>query len=50
MKDGLHIIDSDLHVIEPSDVYEQYLDERYRSVMPKYLGITERYLSSKYCS
>ena len=38
MKDGLHIIDSDLHVIEPSDVYEQYLDERYRSVMPKYLG------------
>ncbi len=38
MKNGLRIIDSDLHVIEPRAVYEDYLDERYRDKMPRYLG------------
>ncbi|MFQ5994869.1 MAG: amidohydrolase family protein [Acidiferrobacterales bacterium] len=38
MKNGFHIFDSDLHVIEPREVYEGYLDERYRERMPKYLG------------
>lgn len=38
MKDGYHVIDSDLHVIEMGDVYEKYLDDKYRDKMPKYLG------------
>ena len=38
MKDGFHVIDSDLHVIEMGDVYEKYLDDKYRDKMPKYLG------------
>ena len=38
MKDGFHVIDSDLHVIEMGDVYEKYLDDKYRDKMPQYLG------------
>lgn len=38
MKDGYRVIDSDLHVIEMGDVYEKYLDDKYRDKMPKYLG------------
>lgn len=38
VKNGLRIVDSDVHVIEPRGVYEDYLDERYRDRMPKYLG------------
>jgi predicted TIM-barrel fold metal-dependent hydrolase len=30
MKDGFRIIDADRHVLEPSDLYERYLPERYR--------------------
>lgn len=38
MKNGFRVIDSDLHVIEMGDVYEKYLDEKYRDKMPRYLG------------
>jgi predicted TIM-barrel fold metal-dependent hydrolase len=38
MKDGYRVIDSDLHVIEMGDVYEKYLDDKYRDKMPQYLG------------
>ena len=40
MKDGFHVIDSDLHVIETGDIYEKYLDDKYRDKMPKYLGLS----------
>lgn len=40
MKDGLRVIDSDLHVIEMGDVYENYLEDKYRDKMPKYLGLS----------
>lgn len=40
MKDGLKVIDSDLHVIETGDVYAKYLAEPYRDRMPEYLGIS----------
>src|SRR5712692_6828025 len=30
MKDGFHVIDSDLHVIETGEVYEKYLAGQYR--------------------
>ena len=38
MKNGFPVIDSDLHVIETGEVYEKYLDEKYRDKMPRYLG------------
>ena len=38
MKDGFRVIDSDLHVIETGEVYEKYLDEKYRDKLPHYLG------------
>ena len=38
MKNGFRVIDSDLHVIEGAEVYERYLDERFRDRAPRYLG------------
>ena len=38
MKNGFRIMDSDLHVMEPADLYERYLDEKYRARAPKYMG------------
>ena len=40
MRDGLHVMDSDLHVIENGEVYEKYLDEKYRDKIPRYLGLS----------
>lgn len=36
MKDGLRFVDCDMHVMEPVDLFEQYLDPRFRDrvVMP----------------
>ena len=30
MKDGLRFVDSDMHVMEPPDLFERYLDRRFR--------------------
>jgi hypothetical protein len=38
VKDGFHAIDSDLHVIETEEVYEKFLDVRYRDKLLHYLG------------
>jgi uncharacterized protein len=38
MKNGFQVIDSDLHVIEGGDVYDKYLNDKYRDKMPRYLG------------
>ena len=38
VKNGCRVMDSDLHVIEPGDLYERYLEEPYRDRIPKYLG------------
>jgi len=35
MPNGHGFIDSDAHIIEPEDMFEKYLDARYRSAMPK---------------
>ncbi|HLQ33623.1 MAG TPA: hypothetical protein VK457_13125, partial [Chloroflexota bacterium] len=32
-------MDSDLHVIESGDVYERYLDDKFRDRAPKYMGL-----------
>lgn len=37
-RDGYAVLDSDLHVFEPREVYEQYLDETYRDRAPRYMG------------
>jgi hypothetical protein len=34
MANGFHFIDSDAHVIEPSDMFARYLDPKYRGQMP----------------
>ena len=34
-KNGYRIIDSDLHLIEPDDLFQRYLDERFRSRAPR---------------
>ena len=34
MREGFHVMDSDLHVIETGEVYERYIDEKYRDKMP----------------
>jgi predicted TIM-barrel fold metal-dependent hydrolase len=38
MKNGFRIIDSDLHVLEPGEVWDRYLDEQYRDRAPKFMG------------
>jgi len=46
MKNGFRVIDSDLHVLEPREVWERYLDPKYRDRAPKYMGdsgTTRRY-------
>jgi predicted TIM-barrel fold metal-dependent hydrolase len=37
-KGGFRVLDSDLHVIEPPDLYERYLDPRYRDRAPQPLA------------
>ncbi len=33
-RNGFHIVDSDLHVMEPHDLYEKYMDAEYRDRAP----------------
>ena len=34
-KRGFRVLDSDLHVIEPADLFEKYLEEPYRKDAPR---------------
>ena len=38
-RDGFKIMDSDLHVLEPADLWEQYIDPEFRDRAPR--GLTE---------
>jgi hypothetical protein len=31
MKDGFKVIDADRHILEPSDLYQRYLPEKFKS-------------------
>lgn len=42
MKNNFKIIDSDLHVIEPPNMYEEYMDPRFRDQAPQWTGHPER--------
>lgn len=37
MKQGFRVMDSDLHLFEPPDIYDQYLEDRFKSQAPKYV-------------
>ncbi|HLN84707.1 MAG TPA: amidohydrolase family protein [Candidatus Binatia bacterium] len=37
-KDGFKIIDSDMHVMEPPDLWERYIDAKFRALAPR--GVT----------
>ncbi len=39
MHEGFRVLDSDLHVMETREVYERYLDERFRGRAPQYKGL-----------
>ncbi len=43
-KAGFRVLDSDLHVIEPVDLYERYLDPRYRDQAPRPLEASHGYV------
>jgi uncharacterized protein len=38
MRNGYRIVDSDMHIIEPGELWEKYIDERFRDRAPKILG------------
>ena len=39
MKKGFKIMDSDIHLFEPPDIYERYLEDRFKPLAPKYVSI-----------
>ena len=42
MKDGLKIMDSDMHVREPADLWEKYMEPEWRDRGPRILSTTTR--------
>ena len=42
MKDGLRFVDSDMHVMEPPDLFERYLDPKYRDRVSVRVGADGR--------
>ncbi len=44
MRDGLRVMDSDLHVIEGAEAFETHFDPKYRAEMPEYLGLARNHM------
>jgi hypothetical protein len=42
MKDGLRFVDSDMHVMEPPDIFDRYLDPKFRDRVTVKLGADGR--------
>src|SRR5262245_17320673 len=42
MKDGLRFVDSDMHVMEPPDLFERYLDAKYKDRVTVKVGADGR--------
>jgi predicted TIM-barrel fold metal-dependent hydrolase len=42
MKDGLRFVDSDMHIMEPPDLFEKYLDPKFRSRVSLPIGADGR--------
>src|SRR6266516_2571879 len=45
-RNGFRVLESDLHVIEPRDLYERYLDPRYKARAPRPLDTRQAYVSN----
>ena len=43
-RDGYLILDSDLHMMEPDDLWARYLDEPYRAKAPRFFGALQQKL------
>src|SRR4029434_5797440 len=43
-REGYLIIDSDLHMNEPDDLWARYLDEPYRATPPRFFGVQKQQL------
>ena len=46
MKNGFRIMDSDIHLMEPPDMYERYLEDRFVPDAPEYLPLEGRVYGS----
>ena len=44
MRDGMRVMDSDLHVMEGAQSFEAYFDPKYRAEMPEYLGLAQNHI------
>ena len=42
MKDGFKVLDSDMHLREPADLWDKYMDPEWRDRAPKILSSTAR--------
>jgi predicted TIM-barrel fold metal-dependent hydrolase len=42
MKHGLKIIDSDMHIMEPTDLWEKYIDSRFKDHAPRPVRVPSR--------
>ncbi len=44
-RDGYVILDSDLHMMEPDDLWARYLEEPHRTNLPRFFGGQQQTLS-----
>src|SRR5258708_10018033 len=44
-REGYLILDSDLHMMEPDDLWARYLDEPYRANAPRFFGAQQQKLA-----
>jgi hypothetical protein len=44
-REGYLILDSDLHMMEPDDLWTRYLDEPYRANAPRFFGAQQQKLA-----
>ena len=42
MKNGFKIIDSDMHIMEPLDLWERYIDSRFKERAPRAVRVPTR--------
>ena len=48
MKDGLRFVDSDMHVMEPPDLFERYLDPTFKDRVSVRIGADRMCISTDY--
>jgi len=47
-REGYLVLDSDLHMMEPDDLWARYLDEPYRANAPRFFGAQQQKLADDY--